>query len=100
MLGQLGITPKTGPAYDGTTSWFEYEQLIDDRRTIPRHFLGLFKAWRGYQDFVTWIAKFEIVLQRVFNSWMDLYAIRPNKQRMQRPTFRSGIRNAPILPTE
>ena len=34
MLGQLGITPKTGPAYDGTTSWFEYEQLIDDRCDI------------------------------------------------------------------
>ena len=25
-----GYSPKTAPAYDGTTSWFEYEQLIDD----------------------------------------------------------------------
>ena len=30
MLSHLGITPKIAPAYDGTTSWFEYEQLIDD----------------------------------------------------------------------
>ena len=129
MLSQLGITPKIAPAYDGTTSWFEYEQLIDDwcdittldeskrgpslktrltglaavqkesldrtklaaqdgvdyfkRKMRPffvkgeqyvflRRFLGLFKAWKGNQDFVTWIAKFEIVLQRLRNSWMDL----------------------------
>ena len=25
-----GYSPKTAPGYDGTTSWFEYEQLIDD----------------------------------------------------------------------
>ena len=30
MLSQLGITPKIAPSYDGTTSWFEYEQLVDD----------------------------------------------------------------------
>ena len=31
-------------------------------------FLGLFKAWKGNQDFVTWIAKFDIVLPRLRNS--------------------------------
>ena len=30
MLSHLGITPKIAPAYDGTTSWFEHEQLLDD----------------------------------------------------------------------
>ena len=30
MLSHLGIAPKIAPAYDGTTSWFECEQLIDD----------------------------------------------------------------------
>ena len=30
MLSHLGITPKIAPAYDGTTSWFEYAQWIDD----------------------------------------------------------------------
>ena len=28
-------------------------------------------AWKGNQDFLTWIAEFEIVLQRLRNSWMD-----------------------------
>ena len=32
MLTHLGITPKIAPAYDGVTSWFEYEQLIDEYR--------------------------------------------------------------------
>ena len=32
--GHLDITPNIRPAYDGTTSWFEYEQLIDDRCDI------------------------------------------------------------------
>ena len=34
MLSHLGIAPKITPAYDGTTVWFEYEQLIDDWRDI------------------------------------------------------------------
>ena len=48
--------------------------LRQKRRTtcLPLEFLGLLKAWKGNQDFVTWIAKFEIVLKRVRNSWMDL----------------------------
>ena len=127
MLSHLGITPKVAPAYDGTTSWFEYEQLIDDwcditrldeskrgvsqnealrsckpaKKTLDRttltaadgvehfnrklrpyfvkdeqyifvwRFLGVFKAWKGNQDFVTRIAQFDIVLQRLRNSWMD-----------------------------
>ena len=30
MLSHLGIAPNIEPAYDGTTSRFEYEQRIDD----------------------------------------------------------------------
>ena len=30
MFSHLGITPTIAPAYDGTTSWFEYLQLIGD----------------------------------------------------------------------
>ena len=30
MLSHLGITLNIAPASDGTTAWFEYEQLIDD----------------------------------------------------------------------
>ncbi|CAE7939150.1 unnamed protein product [Symbiodinium sp. KB8] len=66
MLSHLGIAPKITPAYDGTTVWFEYEQLIDDWRDITT-----LDAWKGNQDFVTWIAKFDKVLQSLRNSWMD-----------------------------
>ena len=30
VFSHPGITPKIVPSYDGTTSWFEYEQLVDD----------------------------------------------------------------------
>ena len=43
-------------------------------------FLGLFKAWKGNQNFVTWIAKFDIVLQKLRNSWMDPLLIHRNSQ--------------------
>ncbi|OLP80807.1 hypothetical protein AK812_SmicGene38735 [Symbiodinium microadriaticum] len=39
------ITPKIAPAYDGTTSWFEYEQLIDDWCDITT----LDESKRGYR---------------------------------------------------
>ena len=35
-------------------------------------FLGLFKSRKANQDLVTWIAKFDILLQGLRNSWMDL----------------------------
>ena len=71
-------------------------------------FLGLLKAWKGNQDFVTWIAQFEIVPQRVRNSGMDLlleailednnpYMIRPNKKRTQPHSSISGTRKDRML---
>ena len=30
MLSHLGITLEISLVYDGTTSWFEHEQLVDD----------------------------------------------------------------------
>ena len=30
MLNQTGVANKVPPAYDGRTSWFAYEELIDD----------------------------------------------------------------------
>ena len=32
VLGHLDITPNIRPAYDGTTSWFEYERYYDAGR--------------------------------------------------------------------
>ena len=30
MSANLGMTSKIPPMYDGKTSWFQYEELIDD----------------------------------------------------------------------
>ncbi|CAE7513067.1 unnamed protein product [Symbiodinium microadriaticum] len=86
MLSHLGIAPKITPAYDGTTVWFEYEQLIDDWRDITT-----LDAWKGNQDFVTWIAKFDKVLQSLRNSWMDFLpeVTRMTHQNSQLPSGRT-----------
>ena len=107
MLSHLGITPKIAPAYDGTTSWLEHEQLVDDwcdiatldetkrgsslktrlsgfsavqKEALDRdrlcsanrveHFKKKMRPFFVKGDLVTWIAKFDILLQRL--RWMDL----------------------------
>jgi len=127
------MTPKIPPTFDGQSSWFEYEDLIDDwlgittltpERLGPslknslvgaaefyknmldntllrnpdqgvRHFkdvlrpyfvkgvnhvflwrfLQLFRCYRGNQEFVHWIGKFEVTSRRVLTAWMDLQEI-------------------------
>ena len=125
------MTPKIPPTFDGQSSWFEFEDLIDDWLGITtltaeklgpslknalvgaaefyknmldntelrnpengvRHFkdtlrpyfvkgvnhvflwrfLQLFRCYRGNQEFVFWIGKFEVTTRRVLTAWMDLF---------------------------
>ena len=32
-----GITPRIPPFFDGTTSWFKYEELIEDHTTSSKY---------------------------------------------------------------
>ena len=36
-------------------------------------FLQLFRCYRGNQEFVLWIGRFEVTLHRVLITWMDLF---------------------------
>ena len=125
------MTPKVPPTFDGQSSWFEFEDLIDDWMGITtltperlgpslknalvgaaefyknmlnnadlrhpengvRHFkdtlrpyfvkgvnhvflwrfLQLFRCYRGNQEFVLWIGRFEVTSRRVLTAWMDLF---------------------------
>ena len=127
----IRMTPKVPPTFDGQSSWFEFEDLIDDwmgittltpERLRPslknalvgaaefyknmlnnadlrhpengvRHFkdtlrpyfvkgvnhvflwrfLQLFRCYRGNQEFVLWIGRFEVTSRRVLTAWMDLF---------------------------
>eukprot|EP00435_Cladocopium_sp_Y103_P040583 s1063_g11.t1 len=122
----LRMTPKVPPQFDGQSSWFEYEDLIDDWLGITtldpdKHgpslknalvgaasfykpmllrdpdrglahfkdtlrpyvvkgvnhvflwrFLQLFRTYRGQNEFVHWIGRFEIAQKRLLASWSDL----------------------------
>ena len=127
----IRMTPKMPPTFDGQSSWFEFEDLIDDWLGITtltaeklgpslknalvgaaefyknmldntelrnpengvRHFkdvlrpyfvkgvnhvflwrfLQLFRCYRGNQEFVLWIGRFEVTSRRVLTAWMDLF---------------------------
>ena len=127
----IRMTPKVPPTFDGQSSWFEFEDLIDDwlgittltperlgpslknalvgaaefyknmlNNTDLRHpengvrhfkdtlrpyfvkgvnhvflwrFLQLFRCYRGNQEFVLWIGRFEVTSRRVLTAWMDLF---------------------------
>ena len=127
----IRMTPKVPPTFDGQSSWFEFEDLIDDWMGITtltperlgpslknalvgaaefyknmlnnadlrhpengvRHFkdtlrpycvkgvnhvflwrfLQLFRCYRGNQEFVLWIGRFEVTSRRVLTAWMDLF---------------------------
>ena len=127
----IRMTPKVPPTFDGQSSWFEFEDLIDDwlgittltpERLGPslknalvgaaefyknmlnnadlrhpengvRHFkdtlrpyfvkgvnhvflwrfLQMFRCYRGNQEFVLWIGRFEVTSRRVLTAWMDLF---------------------------
>ena len=127
----IRMTPKIPPTFDGQSSWFEFEDLIDDWLGIttltaeklgpslknalvgaaefyknmldntelrnPEHgvrhfkdvlrpyfvkgvnhvflwrFLQLFRCYRGNQEFVLWIGRFEVTSRRVLTAWMDLF---------------------------
>ena len=127
----IRMTPKIPPTFDGQSSWFEFEDLIDDWLGITtltaeklgpslknalvgaaefyknmldntelrnpengvRHFkdvlrpyfvkgvnhvflwrfLQLFRCYRGNQEFVLWIGRFEVTSRRVLTAWMDLF---------------------------
>ncbi|CAJ1332080.1 unnamed protein product [Effrenium voratum] len=133
-FNQSTITPKIPPAFDGTTSWFGYEEQIEDWLAIatltPRkhgpslknqlhgtaemykamldtdalkdpdtgvkyfkdtlrqyfvkgvqhvflwRFLLFFRCYRGSQEMIVWLGRFEIVAKRVMGAWMDLYVER------------------------
>ena len=36
-------------------------------------FLQLFRCYRGNQEFVLWIGRFEVTSRRVLTAWMDLF---------------------------
>ena len=127
----IRTTPKIPPTFDGQSSWFEFEDLVDDwlgittltaeklgpslknalvgaaefyknmldnaelrnPQTGVRHFkdvlrpyfvkgvnhvflwrfLQLFQCYRGNQEFVLWIGRFEVTSRRVLTAWMDLF---------------------------
>ena len=127
----IRMTPKVPPTFDGQSSWFQFEDLIDDWMGITtltperlgpslknalvgaaefyknmlnnadlrhpengvRHFkdtlrpyfvkgvnhvflwrfLQLFRCYRGNQEFVRWIGRFEVTSRRVLTAWMDLF---------------------------
>ena len=129
----IKMTPKVPPQFDGQSSWFEYEDLIDDWSGIttldadkhgpsvknaligsasfyksmldnallrdpdrgPAHFkdtlrpyfvkgvnhvflwrfLQMFRTYRGQNEFVHWIGRFEIAQKRLLASWSDLLDI-------------------------
>ena len=126
----LRMTPKVPPQFDGQSSWFEYEDLIDDwlgittldaekhgpslknalvgsasfyksmldnallrdpdrglahfKETIRPYFvkgvshvflwrfLTMFRTYRGQNEFVHWIGRFEIAQKRLLAAWLDL----------------------------
>ena len=124
------VTTKIPPGYNGTTSWFAYEEAIDDwtdvteldaqkqgpalknrldgeaavykplldrdllrgpdgvayfKATLRPHFVKgnqavwlwrffqVFKSARGNQDFLRWIARFQVLRKRLGDAWMDLF---------------------------
>ena len=69
-LDRKRLAAKGGDEYFKGNMWPFF--VKGEQCVFLRGFLGPFKTWKGNPDFVTWIAKLEIVLQRVGHSWMDL----------------------------
>ena len=131
------VTTKVPPLYDGRSSWFAFEEAIDDwcditelepekrgpalrnrlegeaaiykslldrerlrnaedgvnyfKRELRPHFVKgnqsvflwrffqLFRASRGQQEFLRWIGRYQVLIKRLMDAWMDLHEIQTDE---------------------
>ena len=149
------VTTKVPPLYDGRSSWFAFEEAIDDwcditelepekrgpalrnrlegeaaiykslldrerlrnaedgvnyfKRELRPHFVKgnqsvflwrffqLFRASRGQQEFLRWIGRYQVLIKRLMDAWMDLHEIQTDEAILAIPEYQQGVFEAEQL---
>ena len=53
--------------------------------SIPLEIFQLFRASRGQQEFVRWIGRYQALLKRLMDAWMDLHEIQTDEAMLAIP---------------
>jgi hypothetical protein len=57
----------------------------------------LFRVSRGQQEFLRWVGRYQVLIKRLMNAWMDLHEIQTDEAMLAIPEYQQGVFEAEQL---